>query len=274
MIELVVTADDFGADLAVNEAVETAHREGVLTAASLMVAGKAAADALARARRLPGLGVGLHLVLVEGRPVLPPGEVPDLVDANGEFHSNMALAGLRFALSPRARRQLAAEIEAQFAAFAATGLPLDHVNAHKHFHVHPVIGRMVIDAARRHGARAIRTPVEPGRRSGADALAVAFAQRLRRHAVRAGLATPERVFGLADSGRMDTARTGRAVAALSHGLNELYVHPATRDDWPGHAPGYGYRAELDALVAPVTRAAISARGVRLGCFADFVGVRS
>lgn len=274
MIDLVVTADDFGADLAVNEAVEMAHREGVLTAASLMVCGKAAGDAVERARALPSLGVGLHLVLVEGRPALPPGEVPDLVDAAGAFHSNMALAGLRFAVSRRARKQLAAEIEAQFAAFAATGLPLDHVNAHKHFHVHPVIGRLVIDAARRHGARAIRIPVEPGRALGADALAVAFARRLRRRAARAGLLAPKYVFGLTGSGRMDTERTQRAVTALSDGLNELYFHPATRDNWPSHARGYRYRAELDALIAPATRAAMSARGVRLGRFADFVGVRS
>ena len=274
MIDLVVTADDFGVDLAVNEAIEIAHREGVLTAASLMVSGKAAGDAVARARRLPTLGVGLHLVLVDGRPVLPPAEVPALVDDRGEFRKNMALAGLRFALSPSARRQLEAEIEAQFAAFAATGLPLDHVNAHKHFHVHPVIGRMVIDAARRHGACAIRAPIEPGRRRGAARLAVAFARRLWHRAIRAGLTAPERVFGLADSGHMDTVRTGSAVARLSHGLNELYLHPATRDDWPGHAYGYRYRAELDALIAPATRAAISAQGGRLGRFADFAGVRS
>lgn len=274
MIDLVVTADDFGADLAVNEAIEIAHRDGVLTAASLMVTGKAVDDAVARAKRLPTLGVGLHLVLVEGKPALPPEEVPALVDAGGRFRSNMALAGLRFALSPGARRQLEAEIEAQFAAFAATGLPLDHVNAHKHFHVHPVIGRMVIDAARRHGACAIRTPIEPARQRGSARLAVAFARRLGRRAALAGLVAPEHVFGLTDSGRMDTVRTGSALARLSNGLNELYLHPATRDDWQGHASGYQYRAELDALVAPSTRAAISAKGGRLGRFVDFAGVRS
>ena len=66
---LIVTADDFGAALAVNEAVEIAHTQGILTAASLMVGGEAADDAVERARRLPGLGVGLHVVLADGRPV-------------------------------------------------------------------------------------------------------------------------------------------------------------------------------------------------------------
>jgi len=270
LIDLVVTADDFGADEAVNEAVEIAHREGVLTAASLMVTGKAAADAVERARRLPSLGVGLHLVLVEGRPALPPDEVPDLVDDAGHFRTNMALAGVKFAISPAVRRQLAAEIEAQFAAFAATGLPFDHVNAHKHFHVHPVIGRLVIDAARRHGARAIRTPIEPGTPSGSARLAVAFARRLRARAARAGLVTPDRVFGLADSGRMDTARTLEALAGVSDGLNELYLHPAVRDDWAGHAPAYRYRAEFEALTAAAVRERVAASGARLGRFVDFV----
>jgi hopanoid biosynthesis associated protein HpnK len=271
LIDLVVTADDFGADEAVNEAIEIAHRDGVLTAASLMVAGDAAADAVARAKRLPTLGVGLHLVLVEGRTVLPAADVPDLVDGDGRFRSNMALAGLKFAMSGATRRQLAAEIEAQFVAFAATGLPLDHVNAHKHFHVHPVIGALVIDAARRHGARAIRTPIEPGSPTGSARLAVAFARRLRARARRAGLVAPDRVFGLADSGRMDTPATLDALAGLSDGLNELYLHPAVRDDWPGHAPGYRYRAEFEALTAPAVREAIAASGARLGSFADFVG---
>jgi chitin disaccharide deacetylase len=267
---LVITSDDFGADEAVNEAVEIAHRDGVLTAASLMVRGNAAADAVARAKQLPTLGVGLHLVLVEGRPALPLEQVPDLVDHTGHFRTNMALAGLKFAISAAARRQLAAEIEAQFTAFAATRLPLDHVNAHKHFHVHPVIGRMVIDAARRHGARAIRAPIEPGSPKGSARLAIAFARRLRDRARRAGMVSPDRVFGLADSGQMNTKRVLSALAGVSDGLNELYLHPAMRDDWTGHAPGYRYRAEFEALTAPAVREAIAASGARLGSFADFV----
>ena len=250
MIQLVVTADDFGADVAVNEAVEAAHTGGILTAASLMVSGRAEADAVERARRLPRLGVGLHLVLVEGRPTLPAADIPDLVDGSGLFRTNMALAGLKFALSPNARRQLAAEIEAQFAAFAATGLTLDHVNAHKHFHVHPVIGAMVIDAARRYKAPALRAPVEPGRPRGTARLAVIFARMLRWKARAAGLAAPDRVFGLTSTGNMDAEHAIAAVAALGEGLNELYVHPAVRDDWPGHADGYRYRAEFEALIAP------------------------
>ena len=137
MKQLVVTADDFGLAREVNEAVEEAHRGGILTAASLMVGGAAAADAVRRAKAMPSLRVGLHLVLVEGRPMLPAAAIPDLVDANGNFRDDMARAGAAIFFQSNVRRQLEEEVEVQFEAFRATGLPLDHVNTHKHFHLHP-----------------------------------------------------------------------------------------------------------------------------------------
>src|SRR5262249_34360056 len=136
---LIVTADDFGLAEEVNEAVEIAHRNGILSAASLMVASPAAADAVRRARALPSLRIGLHVVLVEARPALPPEQVPDLVGTDGSFRPDMARLGFDIAMKPAVRRQMAAEIMAQFEAYRATGLSLDHVNAHKHFHLHPMI---------------------------------------------------------------------------------------------------------------------------------------
>src|ERR1700729_530979 len=121
---LIVTADDFGLHEAVNEAVEQAHRGGVLTAASLMVAAPGAADAIRRARALPHLRVGLHLVLADGRAMLAPDLIPDLADPAGRMNSRMFLNGVRFFALPRVRRQLEAEIRAQFSAFARTGLQL------------------------------------------------------------------------------------------------------------------------------------------------------
>lgn len=280
MRTLIVTADDFGASLAVNEAVERGHADGVLTCASLMVAGNAAADAVERARRLPRLGVGLHLVLVEGRPVLPPDQVPDLVDASGHFRTNMAAAGANFFFRPHVRRQLRREIAAQFEAFAATGLPLDHVNAHKHFHLHPTIAGLVLEIGRRHGLRAARAPVEPGavlrriepvRRSLAERVALPYARHLARRLRRAGVAVPDHVFGLAWSGHMTAPRVEALIRHLPAGTSELYVHPATAGGWPGAAPGYDYVGELAALLAPGVRQAIAERGVALARFADVDG---
>ena len=267
MKRLVVTADDFGNDVAVNEAVELAHTRGILTAASLMVAGPAAADAVTRAKRLPSLGVGLHLTLVDGVPLLPPGEVPGLVDAAGRFRDDMALAGAAMFFLGRTRRQLAREIEAQFAAFAATGLPLDHVNAHKHFHLHPTIAGLIATIGARYGLKAVRAPLEPGAPSLTDPWARLVARRFRRR----GIAVPGAVFGLRHSGAMDAGRLAAAVAHLPDGLSEIYLHPATRDDYPGHGPAYRHRDELAALLDPAIAAQIAAAGIRCGSFAALEG---
>ena len=281
--ELIITADDFGADIAVNEAVEIAHRQGVLTAASLMVGAPGAADAVARARRLPSLRVGLHLVLVEGRPSLPPAKIPHLVRADGLFRTDMAAAGAAMFFLRAARRQLAAEIAAQFAAFAATGLSLDHVNAHKHYHLHPTIAGLILKIGARHGLTAIRAPVEPSSvlnrvEVGAEGLGDwAFremASAARGRFRRAGLAAPDQVFGLRWSGAMTSDRLRGLIEALPSGVSEIYLHPATANAYPGSALGYRYTDELTALTSPEVRAAIQAGDVRTGGFADLSGDQS
>ena len=261
--------------MAVNEAVARAYSDGVLSAASLMVSGAAVADAVERSRRLPRLGVGLHLVLVDGRPVLPVEQVPDLVDDNGRFRDNMVAAGISF-LWPRVRRQLAAEIEAQFAAFAATGLTLDHVNAHKHFHLHPVVASEIIRIGRSRGARAVRAPVEPRRLlrgieprlPPANRLATIWSRRIARRLRRAGFVVPQAVFGLGWSGSMNGERLRGVIGRLPDGLSEIYLHPAA-GAYSGGGPGYDHAAEFAGLVDPATRTALDASGARLGRFADY-----
>ena len=256
---LIITADDFGAAPEVNEAVEIAHRDGILTAASLMVSGPAAADAVARARRLPSLRVGLHLVLVEGKPTLPPGAIPDLVDRNGCFRTGMARAGAAMFFLPKVRRQLSAEIEAQFKAFAETGLRLDHVNTHKHFHLHPTIAWEMIRIGSRYGMNAARIPFESDNPLGAW---------LRRRFRARNLLVPDRVYGLRWSGAMNAGRVAGIVGALPDGLSEIYMHPAT-GPYPGSAPGYRYAEELSALLDKQVIEKIKSSGYRCGGFADF-----
>ncbi len=254
-----------------------AHANGILTAASLMVAAPAAADAVARAHAAPSLRVGLHLVLVEGRPVLPASDVPDLVDAHGNFRTDMARAGAAMFFLPHVKKQLAAEIAAQFTAFRATGLALDHVNAHKHFHLHPTIASLMLSIGRDFGLKAARVPLEPAatlariepyKGSFVAAITRPFAQGLRRRFARAGIASPDAVFGLAWSGAMTAPRLKGILDHLPEGLTEIYLHPAT-GTYPGCAPGYAYGAERAALLDPAVIAAAKAPGIRLGGFCDF-----
>jgi hopanoid biosynthesis associated protein HpnK len=256
---LIVTADDFGMSAAVNDAVEDSHRNGILSAASLMMAGDAAADAVARARRLPALGVGLHLVLVDGKPVLPPEQLPDLVDHAGRFPNAPAMLGARIYFIAAARRQAELEIRAQLAAFRDTGLPLDHVNGHHHFHLHPAIRDVLLGVAPEFGVRAMRVPREPAWRSwracGDRIWSRAINQAMLRTGAlrwrlrRAGIAHNDWQLGLSDTGAMNTGRAAKLLAQLPEGVTEIYFHPAVGD------------AEHRALTDPALGASLRERGL-------------
>ena len=281
---LIVCADDFGSDEAINEAVEIAHRDGILTCASLMVGAPAAADAVVRARRLPGLRVGLHLVLIDGTAVLPPGKIPALVDRDGRFTESQIGAGLRYFFRPGMRRQLAAEIRAQFEAFRATGLALDHVNAHQHLHVHPTVAGLVVEIGGDYGLRAARLPREPAavlseaapgeryRNQPYEPALAALERRLRR----AGIATNDNVFGIAWSGAMTEERLLRLLPHLPAGASEIYFHPAVRTTATLAAtmPGYRHADELAALTSDHVRRRLAELNIDLAAYADLTPASS
>lgn len=276
---VIFTADDFGLTEAVNEAVERAHRRGMLTTTSLMVTAPASKDAVRRAKANPELNVGLHLVLADGRPALPPETIPDLVDANGQFGTAMARAGVRFFFLPRVRRQLAAEIRAQYETFKRTGLRLDHVNAHKHFHLHPTVLSLAIAIGREYGVTAIRYPHEPllaslkisrrgllGKISGALFLSP-WLRLVKARLRNASLAYNDYLFGLSATGSMDEEIVLRTLAALPPGDSELYFHPGTCSgvEIAATMQGYQHQRELEALLSPRVAAALIHEGViRIG----------
>jgi chitin disaccharide deacetylase len=244
-----------------------------------MVGGAAAAHAVARAHRLPDLRVGLHLVLVDGRPVLPGHQVPRLVRGNSEFDPNMTRAAIRFFFVPRIRGELGTEIRAQFEAFRATGLQLDHVNAHKHLHLHPTVAQLIMEIGRDYGMWAVRVPSEP-----VQALRRAFPREryrvpiyqpwivgLRRRLQRAGLFVNDNIFGLAWSGAMTEERLLRLIPHLPDGVSEIYLHPATERTPALLAamPGYRQQEEFAALLSPSLKSCIAEFGIRLGSYTDF-----
>jgi hopanoid biosynthesis associated protein HpnK len=259
MQNVIFSADDFGLTESVNEAVEQAHLQGVLGQASLMVAAPACPDAVARAKRLPALNVGLHLTLVDGDSLLGHARLPTITGPDGRFSPAQVKLALLYFFSPRARRELAAEIAAQFAAFAATGLTLHHVDAHKHMHLHPVIGQILIETARSYGVKQIRVPAEPPavlRACGeqislGDQALYAWTRILRRQVRRAGMAAPDHVFGLKWSGHMTAPRVRRLLENRPSGVSEIYFHPAAaqNDELIRLMPGYEHEAELQALLA-------------------------
>ncbi len=242
-----------------------------------MVGAPAAAEAVARAQALPGLRVGLHVVLVDGDPVSDPAAIPDLVDRHGKFRNDLARYGAEIALNPSVKRQVAKEIAAQFEAFRATGLPLDHVDGHRHFQLHPAVAASIIEVGSRYGMRALRVPVEPWRiiadidpqtQRRVGRIVAPWATWLRRRVRKAGLTTADAVFGLAWSGAMTRARLAALLGRLPGGVVEIYLHPAVTDAFAGAAPGYCYAEEFAALCDPDCIAAVRRSGYALGGYAD------
>ncbi|WP_341319180.1 hopanoid biosynthesis-associated protein HpnK [Paraburkholderia sp. IMGN_8] len=263
---LIITADDFGLHRRVNEAVELACRDGVLTAASLMVGAPAVQDAVQRARSLPGLRVGLHLVLADGAATLPRAMIPALVDAQGVFGDNMVRDGFRFFFLPHVRAQLAMEIRAQFDAFARTGLPLDHVNTHKHFHMHPTVLSLILQIGKEYGMRAMRLPCE----FDTPLWLKPWVSHMRARLDQADIAHNDYVVGIARTGQMDESTLLDAIARLPAGVGEIYCHPASPGDGALTAGMRTYRHadELAALLSTRVAAALDAAGTVRGGFAD------
>ncbi|HSP95815.1 MAG TPA: hopanoid biosynthesis-associated protein HpnK [Candidatus Dormibacteraeota bacterium] len=280
---LIVAADDFGMSPGVNAGILCAHREGILTETSLMVRGAAVDEAVALARATPSLGVGLHLTLLQGHCTAPANEIPLLVDADGRFSDNPVWTGMRYFFVPGIRAQLRREITAQLDAFAATGLPLSHVDGHLTIHMHPNAIAVLLEVAERYRVRALRVPRDPlaaalrwDRRHAARKLfeGIAFGSLARWAAPRiaaGGLRMPDRMFGMHQTGAVTEDYLLHLIATLAPGTSEVYCHPAaTVDDealrW--RPADYHSDAELAALCSPRVRAAIDASGIELIGYRD------
>ncbi len=268
---MIVNADDFGRTHAHNMAVLRAHEQGILTTASLMVNGEAAAEAVEIARQHPQLGVGLHLTLVCGRSALPQSRIPGLVDGLNNFSNDAARSGFRYFFERGLRPQLEAEITAQFERFKTTGLKLDHVNGHLNIHLHPVIFRILLAGAQRWGIRAIRLTRDLfwlnvrlaqgrwGYRISHACIFNALSAWAEPQLRRAGIYFTPRVFGLLQTGCVTEDFVLKLLPVLPPGESELYLHPSV-DDAPD---------ELAALVSPRVRQMAATLGVNLIRYEDF-----
>ncbi len=282
MKKVIITGDDFGLAIPVNNAIIQAHLRGILTTASLMVSAEASAHAIEQARAHPTLRVGLHLVLVEGRPVLPPEIIPLLTGRNGDLSNRFVLSGIRFFFVPAIRKQLEAEIRAQFEAFRRTGLRLDHANSHNHMHLHPTLLEMMIRIGKDYGLAAVRVPLEApfaswraSRKSLAARVAswvflYPWAARMRWRLKEEGLKHNNFLFGMGDSGNMTLDVVLAQIRRLKSGVTEIYFHPADASSTvlQETMPGYHHEMEYQALMNPATRLALTTANAQLCSYSD------
>jgi chitin disaccharide deacetylase len=222
---LVANADDLGLTAGVNNGIFDAHDRGILTSASLMANAPATADAIRRLRTRPALGIGVHVMLVDGTPTLSPARIPTLVQDDGRFYPSwkpFIVACLR----GRVRlREVEQELTAQVERLRSEGIGLTHLDAHKHVHAYPPVFAIVARLAERFRIPVVRVPYE---RSMGDLPLFPWTRRDYRIATAHGIRTPQ-FLGRALTGILDADSLDRSLRRLRPGVTELMVHPGYVD---------------------------------------------
>jgi len=249
---LIVNADDLGLTHGVNRAILESHTKGVVTSATLMAGGAAFNHAAELARSAPGLSVGCHVVLVDGAPLLDRAAVSSLLSdgsttggsATGRFHSRLPAFVVQAVMGRFDREQLVDEIVAQVRKVRSAGVQVTHFDTHKHTHIFPVVLEAMVGAALMCGVPAIRNPFGPpggmrirhlaGRpslwkRYGQVQILRNLGRDFRERMKRAGLATPDGVIGVIETGSLDGSLLQQALENLPEGTWELVCHPGYHD---------------------------------------------
>jgi chitin disaccharide deacetylase len=276
----IVNGDDFGLSPGVNKGIMRAHREGILTSTSLMATGDAVDEAMTLARCQPSLSIGIHLALVEGKPVSPPERIPSLVTSGGRFCPSLSGFMIRW-LTGRIRRvDVEREWGAQVEKVLAHGLRVEKLDSHMHLHLLPGIFPIAMTLVKRYQIRGIRLPRE---RRGSKQLSASKPALLKRNilaslaaiqgrrVVRTDLVCPDWFRGIVESGHLSETKLLHILATLQPGVTEIMVHPGYRDAlldaWP-QSRLYAREIELQALVSPAVKAFVATSNIRLINFAD------
>jgi chitin disaccharide deacetylase len=240
--QLIINADDFGLTPGVNRAIIEMHEASLLTSATLMASSAAFDEAASAAKLHPGLGVGCHVVLVDGAPVLPPDQVPTLIErSRGEFRPTLGAFARDLQLGRIREAEIEAEAQAQIHRLQLQGIAVTHVDTHKHTHMFPGVLRPLVRAALGRKVTAIRNPFEPSW----SLAATPNAPLVRRLEVRllrifqkyfldcvrqAGLATTDGAIGVLSTGTLDSRTIHSLLRAIPEGVWELVCHPGYQDE--------------------------------------------
>ncbi len=244
---LIVNADDFGWTAGVNCGIAEAHRNGIVTSASLLANGEAFAGAVELARDGGGLGVGVHLNLNDGPPIAPRESVPSLVNDSGEFEGGPDGLLLKIATRGLSMREVELEWSAQISKVRDAGIEPTHLDGHKHVHMLPGLFETALRLAKRYGIGAIRVSHEASSlrsalstgqlragvvlKQGVQARGLKLLARdAREQAERAGVSTADYFCGIAQTGELTREGVARLLRSLPEGTTELMCHPGYADE--------------------------------------------
>jgi len=243
---LIVNADDLGWTAGVNGGIAEAHRNGIVTSASLLANGEAFAQGAELARGTQGLGVGVHLNLSDGSPVSAPETVPSLLNDSGQFEGGPDGLLVKIATRRISIREVEIEWQAQIAKVRAAGVEPTHLDGHKHVHMLPGLFEIALRLAKRHGIQAIRVSHEASNlraalsagelrasvvlKQGVQARGLKLLARdARMQAERAGVSTADHFCGIAQTGELTKEGVARLLRSLPEGTTELMCHPGYAD---------------------------------------------
>jgi chitin disaccharide deacetylase len=278
---LVINSDDFGLTSGVNRAIVEAHSQGLVTSATLMARSRAFADAVQAAARTPTLGVGCHVVLLDGSPVLPPHLVPTLLDDGTRFRHSLAQFALAIARNRINAAEVEAEATAQIAQLQSAGIRVSHIDTHKHAHIFPSILKPLLRAARACGVKAVRNPFTPAncllwnqvfrhpelwQRFLAVQFIRGFAPDFRRIVERDGIITTDGTLGVVETGALSLDLLRIIVRYMPEGTWELVCHPGYDDAELSSVNTRLRRSrtqELELLTSPDFRALLDEHRVEL-----------
>lgn len=257
---IIINADDFGRHAEINRAVEEGLVHGCLRSATVMPGGAAFAGAIDIARRHEELGLGVHLTLVDGHPILPPEEIPSLVGSEGDFLPDHTALLKRYLKGGVNLEEVRRELAAQLQKIEATEIPISHVDSHQHMHTLPGIIDIVLDLAARAGIRAVRTPRTPlfagafgglGQLVGRLGLST-LARLAACKAHRRGLLTPDNFAGIVAGEAVSEGELLHLIAHLPQGTTEVMMHPGMKNDVLQEDSGWqhDFEAELAAILSP------------------------
>lgn len=281
MKRLILNADDFGMTLGVNEGIIRAHREGILTSATLMANGEAFDDAVERARANKELGVGCHLVLVGGKCVATKDSVASLVDAGGNLPDSLPLFVAKISSGIIRIEEIERELRAQIGRVRAAGIEPTHLDTHKHTHAHPRVMEALGKVAKECGIARVRKPIENLRDSwetsqaGGQGVSMqilaagavrAIAPQFTAISRRYGLLSPDHFLGLAMTGQLSPTVLRGVIGTVVDGTTEIMLHPGICDAdlaRSGSRLQKQREDELQGLLDPGVRSAVTERGIRL-----------
>lgn len=282
---LIINADDFGLTSGINRAIVEAHRAGTVTSATLMAGGRRFDDAIAIAHSCPSLGVGCHVVLIDGHPLKSRGDVPSLIESSASeprFRDSLASFAGSLMTGRVDPQHIEAEAVAQISKLQSAGIEVSHLDTHKHTHVFPAVLKPLLSAARKCGIRAIRNPFVPRRRVTdreirrwqtlgkryvqVEVLRALWGRGFRVAVESAGLLTTDGSFGVVETGYMDSQLLNAVFAAIPQGTWELVCHPGYDDDELGSIRTRLRRSraeELQLFKSPATRDLLADHGIEL-----------